>query len=153
MSITRRDIDRLAAATYGVDISKKSKDWASEAPDKEIKYVKANVQGLPDKKRPIFEVLDEGARPARVGVWVEVYKIKDVDGKRLWVTDYTGEEELLSVGWAKVTPQEKETEAIGAAKGTSGLRIVKSKKPKGWRYESSRHSLARKGIKTGTRKR
>jgi len=112
-----------------------------------MKYIKANVQGLPTKKRSVFIVDREGERPAKEGIWAEIYKIKDDEGHKHWTTDYTHEEIPLMIGWAKIEPDEKEKEDI------SGTMLIKSKisqfkKNKGWRSESARHSLARHGIAT-----
>lgn len=123
-----------------------------------MRYIKTTVAGLPDKKRSVFLVEDEGERPSKAGVWVEVYKIKDED----WTTDLTGKEIPLIIGWAKVEEGEKETKHnLPPLTEFGGMRlspeVAKTFKKhqinkKGWVQESARHSLARKGIKTGQKK-
>jgi len=70
---------------------------------KRIRFEKADVKGLTDRTVKIFE-----SKPNVAGEFVEVTKIEDVDGYKLWTTSYDENVETpLEKGWVKMTPRIK----------------------------------------------
>jgi len=120
MSITRRDIDRLVASTYGVDISKKSKGWKSES----ARHSLARKGIKTGRKSKTVQVLAAQTGP-NANLKKEKYKTKDPNADFINTMIAYENDKLSPAQETKFLKQVKKKGLAGKLQGHYGREIAR----------------------------